>query len=117
MHHLSKLTASHSCGHDNLSAITLKSIANEICECIALIINQSITTGIFPDQLKVAKVVPIFKKNDQSDIKNYRPISVLPTISKLFENVIQTQRIEYFTSHNLLNNMASGQTDQQNLLH
>ena len=69
MHHLSKLTPSHSCGHDNLSAITLKSIANEICECITLIINQSITTGIFPDQLKVAKVVPIFKKNDQSDIK------------------------------------------------
>ena len=79
MQHLSKLTPSHNCGHDNLSAITLKSIANEICKCITLIINQSITTGIFPDQLKVAKVVPIFKKNDQSDIKNYRPISVLPT--------------------------------------
>ena len=69
MHHLSKLTPSNSCGHDNLSAITLKSIANEICECITLIINQSITTGIFPDQLKVAKVVPIFNKNDLSDIK------------------------------------------------
>ena len=55
MHHLSKLTPSHRCGHDNLSAITLKSIANEICECITLIINQSITTGIFPDQLKFEK--------------------------------------------------------------
>ena len=108
MHHLSKLTPSHSCGHDNLSAITLKSIANEICECITLIINQSITTGIFPDQLKVAKVVPIFKKNDQSDIKNYRPISVLPTISKLFENVMQTQLMEYFTSHNLLASQQYG---------
>ena len=41
MHHLSKLTPSHSCDHDNLSAITLKSIANEICECVTLIINQS----------------------------------------------------------------------------
>ena len=108
MHHLSKLTPSHSCGHDNLSAITLKSIANEICECITLIINQSITTGIFPDQLKVAKVVPIFKKNDQSDIKNYRPISVLPNISKLFENVMQTQLMEYFTSHNLLASQQYG---------
>ena len=83
MHHLSKLTPLHSCGHDNLSAITLMCIANEICECLTLIINQSITTDIFPDQLKVAKIVPIFKKNDQSVIKNYRPISVLPTISKL----------------------------------
>ena len=103
MHHLSKLTPSHSCDHDNLSAITLKCIANEICECLTLIINQSITTGTFPAQLKVAKVVPIFKKNDQSD-RNYRPISVLPTISKLFENVMQTQLMEYFTSHNLLAN-------------
>ena len=90
MHNLSKLTPSHSCGHDNLSAITLKYIANQICECLTLIINQIITTGIFPNQLKVAKVVPIFK------------ISVLPTISKIFENVMQTQLMEYFTSHNLL---------------
>ena len=102
------LTPSHSCGHDNFSAITLKSFANEICECITLIINQTITTGIFPDQLKVAKVVPIFKKNDQSDIKNYRPNSVLPTISKLFENVMQTQLMEYFISHNLLASQQYG---------
>ena len=102
MHYLSKLTPSHSCGHDNLSAITLKCIANEICESLTLTINQAITTGIFPDQLKVAKVVPIFKKNIQTDVKNYRPISLLPTISKIFENVMQTQLIEYFTSHNLL---------------
>ena len=80
MHHLSKLTLSYSCDHDNLSAITLKCVANEICECLTLIINQSITTGIFPDQLKVAEVVPIFMKNDLSDIKNYRPNSVLPTV-------------------------------------
>ena len=52
MHSLSKLTPSHSCGHDNLSAITLKCIANEICECLTLIINQTITTGIFPNQLQ-----------------------------------------------------------------
>ena len=66
------------------------------------------TTGIFPDQLKVAKVVPIFNKNDQSDIKNCQPISVLPTVSKLFENVMQTQLVEYFISHNLLANQQYG---------
>ena len=69
MHHLSNLTPSHSCGNDNLSATTLECIANEICECLTLIINQSITTSIFSDHLKVAKVVPIFKRNDHSDIK------------------------------------------------
>ena len=76
-----QITNLHSCGHDNISSSTLKCIAHEICECLTLIINQSITTGIFPENVKIAKVVPIYKKDDQSQIKNYRPISVLPVIS------------------------------------
>ena len=87
MRYLSNIDLSHSCGHD-LSTVTLKYIANEISECLTLIINQSITRGIFPDQLKIAKVVPIFKKDDQAQIKNYRPISVLPVMSKIFENAV-----------------------------
>ena len=64
MRYLSNLNPSHSCGHDNLSTVALKYIANEISECLTLIINQSIIRGIFPDQFKIAKVVPIFKKDD-----------------------------------------------------
>ena len=108
MYYISKLTPSDSCDHDNLSAITLKCIANETCKCVTLIINQTITTGIFPNRLKIAKVVPIFKKNVQTDVKNYQSISVLPTISKIFENVMQTQLMEYFTSHNLLASQQYG---------
>ena len=108
MRYLSNLNISHSCGHDNLSTVILKYIANEISECLTLIINQSITTGIFPDQLKIAKVVPIFKKDDQAQIKNYRPISVLPVISNIFENAMHTQLMEYFTFHNLLANQQYG---------
>ena len=59
MHYLSKLTPSHSCGH----------VAVEICECLTLIINQTITTGIFRNQLKIAKVVPIFKKMSRQMLK------------------------------------------------
>ena len=102
MQYLSKITNSHSCGHDNISSSTLKCIAHEICECLTLIINQSITTGIFSENLKIAKVVPICKKDDQCRIKNYRPISVLPVISKIFENAMHSQLMEYFTSHKLL---------------
>ena len=72
MHYISKLTPSHSCGHDNLSAITFKCNANEICECPTLIINQTITTGIFSNQLKIAKVVPIFKKKSRQMLKIIR---------------------------------------------
>ena len=60
MQYLSKITNSHSCGHDNISSSILKCIAHKICECLTLIINQSITTGIFPENLKIAKVVPIY---------------------------------------------------------
>ena len=56
----------------------------------------------------LSTVIVLLSKNDQSDIKNYRPISVLPTISKLFENVMQTQLMEYFTSHNLLASQQYG---------
>ena len=79
---LSKLTATHSCGHDNISSTVLKYISNKISKCITLIVNQSIKTGIYHDKLKVAKVVPIFKKEDKLQLKNYRTFSVLPVISK-----------------------------------
>ena len=66
-----------------------------------MIINQSLTSGIFPNSLKIAKVTPIFKKANNKLITNYRPISVLPVISKIFEIVIHEQLSEYFISKNL----------------
>ena len=63
---------------------------------------------IYPDKLKVAKVVPIFKKEDKLQLKNYRLISVLPVISKIFENVMFTQLVKYFTNNNLLSSQQYG---------
>ena len=51
-----------------------------------------LTTGIFPDAFKVAKIIPIFKKGDFSLLLNYRPISLLRTISKVCERVIHDQK-------------------------
>ena len=61
-----------------------------------------LTTGIFPDAFKLSKVIPLFKKGDSSLLVNYRPISLLPTISKVFERVIHDQMYEYFNQFNLL---------------
>ena len=61
-----------------------------------------LTTGIFPDAFKLSKVIPLFKKGDSSLLVNYRPISLLPTISKIFEKVIHDQLHEYFDKYNLL---------------
>ena len=55
-----------------------------------------LTTGIFPDAFKKSKIVPIFKKGDSSLLTNYRPISILPTISKIFERVIYNQVYELY---------------------
>ena len=61
-----------------------------------------LNTGIFPDSLKISKVLPLFKKDNDKLFSNYRPISLLPSISKIFEKVIFNQMSEYFESNDLI---------------
>ena len=60
-----------------------------------------LNTGYFPDNLKIAEVIPIFKKEDPSLCTNYPPISLLPAIFKIFENVIFKPLYDYSTDNNL----------------
>ena len=78
-----------------------------------LITHQCIETGVFPDKLKIANVVPRYKK------KNYRPVSILLAISKVFEKIMVPQIYEYFTINNLFPkaNMVLDKNIPQNLLH
>ena len=61
-----------------------------------------ITTGIFPQKLKISKVTPIYKANNKDHLSNYRPISLLSSISKIFEYVILDQVSNYFLENELL---------------
>ena len=79
---LNNLKPKPSCGYDGISTILLKTCKLEICKSLTLIINQSLSTGIFPESLKVAKVIPFYKKGDKALLGNYRPIFILPSISK-----------------------------------
>ena len=65
-------------------------------------------TGIFPEKLKIAKVKLLYKKGDKCCFNNYRPISILPTISKVFERVMYTQLYNYFDVNNLLTEQQYG---------
>ena len=65
-------------------------------------------TGIFPNALKMSKTIPLFKKGDASNMSNYMPISLLPTISKVFERVIYSQLYHYFNNNNLLSEQQYG---------
>ncbi len=67
-----------------------------------------LNTGIFPDLLKIAKISPIYKKDDETEFSNYRPISLLPAILKIFEKVISTQTYEYFTKQKLFYKSQNG---------
>ena len=91
-----------SSGCDGISSKLLKVIAPVIIKPLTLLINKVLNTGTFPDKLKIAKVVPIFKKGDPSLFENYRPISLLPAISKVLEKIIAIQLSTYFEENKLL---------------
>ena len=81
---MNKLKPKSSSGVDDLSNKVIKHILEIIAEPLTSIINQMLNTGIFPDSLKISKVLPLFKKDYDKLFSNYRPISLLPSISKKY---------------------------------
>ena len=82
-------------GHDYLSNILLKRAQATLVKPLTFLINQTLTTGIFPRELKISRVKPLFKKGDPMLFSNYRPISLLSSISKIYEYVIFHQLLNY----------------------
>ena len=108
--HIGTVAPKNSSGHDNLSSKALIQIAPIIHPAIRTIVNQSLVSGIFPSSLKLAIVTPIYKgrNSDTNEFGNYRPISLLPTISKIIEKVVHKQLYEYMHKNNLFNNSQYG---------
>ena len=102
MKYINNLKPKCSAGHDGISSKLLKDIAQIIAPTLTIIINQSLYTGIFPEKLKIAKVTPLFKHGEKNLMENYRPISLLASISKIFERVVFNQIYQYFVENNLL---------------
>jgi hypothetical protein len=104
----SRLTPKHSYGIDELSMHVLKYCREEVVHPLAHIINFSLTSGIFPQSCKLAKVKPVFKKLDRADPGCYRPISLLPVVSKLIEKVVSEQLNLFLERNNILCNRQYG---------
>ena len=100
---IDELNSNTSCSYDGISTNLLKQIKPEIIKPLTKLINKTIQSGVFPDKLKIAKVIPIFKKDSQTVLNNYRPISILPALSKVFEKVIFRQTNNYFSRYGLYN--------------
>ena len=91
-----------SAGYDNIPSKLLKLTIEHIKKPLYKIFNYSLSIGYFPDLLKIARVVPIFKSGNSKIISNYRPISILPYISKIIEKIIYNRLCNYLNKYNLL---------------
>ena len=96
------LNKKRSSGFDNISTIILCSTIDEIATPLAHIINQSFNTGIVSGNLKTAKVIPIFKSGDNTVLNNYRPISILPAISKVLEKLVCNRLVGFLEENDIL---------------
>lgn len=105
---LCNLNSFKSTGLDNIPARFIKDGASALVKPITYLVNLSITSGIVPDELKLARVKPLFKKNSRLEIGNYRPVSILCIISKILEKAVYKQLETHLIDHNLLYQFQSG---------
>ena len=97
-----KLSKSKGAGLDGISSRLILDWADLIVPHISIIFNSSLANGIFPDDWKSAMVSPLFKHGERSDIGNYRPISGISIIGKVFERNIYNQLFTYLSDHNYI---------------
>ena len=112
-----KINSKKSTGYDDISNYLLIHIINEIVIPLEHIMNLSIVNGIVPDNMKIAKVVPIYKKGESLDTSNYRPISLLSSISKILEKIIYSRTIKFIRSFDLLSNSQFGFRQKHSTTH
>ena len=82
-------------GYDEISFKVVTKCFSELCEPLKHVFNFPIETGVFPDKLKIARVSPVYKAGDSSDLTNYRAISVLPCFSKILGRIMCNRLFSY----------------------
>ena len=100
--YLRSLKTKKAIGLDHICARLLKDSANVTIPCLTRLFNKSLFASKFPTVWKKGKVVPIFKSGNRSDKSNYRPITILPVLSKVFEKAVHSQLYNYIQTNNLL---------------
>ena len=93
---------------DGLSMKFVKSIIQCIVKPISHICNSSLLSGVFPDKMKIAKIIPLFKSGSKNEFNNYRPISLLPQLSKILEKLFNNRLNKFVTNSKILNSCQYG---------
>ena len=96
------LKINNSSSVDGVSFNIIKNCFGVHCEPLTYLFQLSLEKGVFPDDLKIAKVTPIYKAGDNSNVSNYRPISVLPCFSKILERLMYNRLYKYLKEYNIL---------------
>ena len=94
--------------YDDISMWVLSRIAPQVVKPLVHIFNISFSTGIFPSEMKIAKVIPLFKNGNKSDFSNYRPISLLSQFSKISEKIFNERLQQFLNANNILSNSQYG---------
>ena len=106
-----------SSGNDGISMTLIKQLGPSCSIPITYIINLSLSQGIVPDSMKLAKVIPIFKSKSRNSFSNYRPISLLATISKILEKVVYRRLYSFLTVNNILYDRQYGFRSGRSTIH
>ena len=105
---ISDLKRGNSASVDDISTNLLKNISGVIYEPLADVINKSIKNGVFPDLLKKAKIIPVFKKGEAQDPNNYRPIALLSPLAKVFEKIMKYRLTSFLEKINFFSKFQFG---------
>jgi hypothetical protein len=103
-----RMKSKRSTGHDNISTHHLKMLLPAILHPLQILFNRSFDEGVFPQQLKHAKVKPLHKKNEKHLITNYRPISLLPAFSKILEKLMHKRIYTFLTNQQIISDRQYG---------
>ncbi len=106
--YINELKNGKSSGHDGLTSELLKECNEIISPPLTFLINKIFETGIYPKHLKIAKITPIFKAGNKLEIKNYRPISLISSLSKIIEKTLKTRIIKYLDKYEILSQKQFG---------
>ena len=102
------LRSKSSSGFDSISTKLLQAVIDILAYPLAYICNLSFVHGIYPDLFKIAKVIPIFKGGDKSNLANYRPVSVLPSVSKILERLMYNRMLQFIEKYLLITEWQFG---------
>ena len=114
---VTKLKDKKSTGYDGIDNILLKNIIDVIVDPLVHVFNLSLTNGIVPEGMKISKIIPIHKKGDKEKVCNYRPISLLTSLSKLLEKIVYSRLLDFLNIHDIISNSQFGFRRKHSTVH